>query len=94
MCKSITSVTPTDDYKLILSFDENEKRVFDASTILDFGRFSELQDINIFKKVHVSFDTIEWDNGLDLDPEYLYKNSKIMRTNECTQKNVNMEKIN
>ena len=87
MYKSITSVTPTDDYKLMLSFDENEKRIFDASQILDFGRFSELQDINIFKKVHISFDTIEWENGLDLDPEYLYKNSEFVRTNECTLQN-------
>ena len=75
MCKSVTNVVPTDDYKLILSFDENEKRVFDVSEILDFGRFSELNDLGVFKRVHVSFDTVEWDNGLDLDPEYLYEKS-------------------
>ena len=80
MYKSITKVIPTDDYKLILSFDENEQRIFDVSPILNFGKFSELQDLETFKKVHVSFDTIEWDNGLDLDPEYLYEKSKEMRT--------------
>jgi hypothetical protein len=80
MYKAVTGVTPADNYKLILSFGKNEKRVFDASQILDFGRFSELQDINIFKTVHVSFDTIEWDNGLELDPEYLYEKSKIMKS--------------
>ena len=84
MYKTVTDVTPTDDYKLVLSFDKNEKRIFDVSQIIDFGRFSELQDINIFKTVHISFDTIEWDNGLDLDPEYLYKKSKTMKTDEST----------
>jgi Protein of unknown function (DUF2442) len=79
MYKSITKVIPTDDYKLILSFDKNEQRVFDVTPILNFGRFSELQDLKIFKKVHVSFDTIEWDNGLDLDPEYLYEKSTEMK---------------
>ncbi|MBU8901494.1 MAG: DUF2442 domain-containing protein [Victivallales bacterium] len=76
MYKAITNVTPTDDFKLILSFDKKEKRIFDAVPILKFGKFIELQDLNVFKKVHISFDTVEWENGLDLDPEYLYEKSK------------------
>ena len=78
MYKSVTNVVPTDDHKLILSFDQKEQRIFDISPILNFGKFSELKDLKIFKKVHVSFDTIEWENGLDLDPEYLYEKSKEM----------------
>ncbi len=81
MYKSITKVVPTDDYKLILSFGKEEQRIFDVAPILDFGRFSELQDLKTFKKVHVSFDTIEWENGLDLDPEYLYEKSTKIKTN-------------
>ena len=81
MYKSITKVIPTDDYKLILSFDKKEQRIFDVTPILNFGKFSELQDLETFKKVHVCFDTIEWDNGLDLAPEYLYEKSTEMRTN-------------
>ncbi len=79
MYKSITDVIPTDDYKLILSFDQSEKRIFDLTPILGFGKFSELQDLNVFKKVHISFDTVEWENGLDLDPEYLYEKSKQIK---------------
>ncbi len=75
MYQAITKVKPIENHKLILSF-ENEKRIFDLNPLLDWGRFSELKDINIFKKVHISFDTIEWDNGLDLDPEYLYEQSE------------------
>ena len=82
MYKSITKVVPTDDYKLILSFDKKEQRIFDVAPILDFGRFSELKDMKTFKNVHVSFDTIEWENGLDLDPEYLYKKSTKIKTNK------------
>ena len=73
---NVISVKATDDYKLLLSYDNAENRIFDATFILDCGRFSELKKIQTFKKVHVAFDSIEWDNGLDLDPEYLYKNSK------------------
>ncbi len=76
MYPCVTSVEATDDYKLILSYDNSETRVFDANPILGFGRFSELKDIHEFKKVRVSFDSIEWDNELDLDPEYLYSRSE------------------
>jgi hypothetical protein len=75
MYHGIKNVKATDDYKLILRFDNGEERIFDAKPLLDFGRFSELSDMETFKKVHVSFDTIEWENGLDLDPEYLFDKS-------------------
>ncbi len=76
MYKGVISVVAMDDYKLLLRFDNNESRIFDVKPILSCGRFAELNDLNLFKRVRVSFDTIEWDNGLDLDPEYLYAKSK------------------
>ncbi len=42
---------------------------------LDLGIFRELKDIKLFKTVKTSFDTIEWDNEADLDPEFLYQRS-------------------
>jgi hypothetical protein len=75
MYLSIISVVPSEDYKLILTFENSEQREFDANPLLDFGRFSELRDKNVFKSVRISFDTIEWANELDLDPEYLYEKS-------------------
>ena len=32
--------------------------------------------LDAFKKVRVAYDTVEWENGLDLDPEYLYRESR------------------
>ena len=29
--------------------------------------------LNLFLKVRVSFDTIEWENGIDLDPQFVYE---------------------
>lgn len=78
MYPTVTSVKATDDYKLILNFDNSEQRVFDMQPILNFGRFSELKNLTEFKKVHIAFDSIEWDNELDLDPEYLYEKSEQM----------------
>lgn len=78
MYLGVKSVKAIDDYKLILVFDNNEKRVFDMKKYLDHGIFSELTDKKLFNKVRVNFDTIEWENGADIDPEILYKESNIL----------------
>jgi len=75
MYARVTEVQATDDHKLILKFDNNERRLFDMRPYLGIGRFVELRDIKAFKQVGVSFDTVEWQNGLDLDPEFLYAKS-------------------
>jgi len=75
MYLSIIDVKPLNDYYLLLKFENNEEKVFDLKPYLDIGKFKELKDKELFKSVRVSFDTIEWDNQLDLDPEMLYEKS-------------------
>jgi len=75
MYLSIINVQPLKDYKLLLEFENDEKRIFDMKPFLNYGRYSELKNINLFKLVRVSFDAIEWPNELDLDPEFLYNKS-------------------
>lgn len=75
MYLGIKTVKPINNYNLILTFDNGEKRQFDMKPYLNKGIFQELKDISKFNSVRVSFDTIEWDNEADFDPEILYKNS-------------------
>ena len=75
MYLAVKSVEPISNYNLILTFDNGEKRKFDMNPLLNLGIFKELRDITKFNSVRISFDTIEWDNEADLDPEILYKNS-------------------
>ncbi len=71
----IQSVQPLPGFRLLLSFENGEQRVFDLTPYLETGMFRELRNENIFKDVRVSFDTIEWPNGADLCPETLYAES-------------------
>lgn len=71
----IKEVKPTANYNLILTFENGEIRQFDMKPYLEKGIFKELKDLTLFNSVRLSFDTIEWDNEADLDPEVLYKNS-------------------
>jgi hypothetical protein len=72
----VSGVEATGGHKLILRFGNGERRVFDVTPLLSFGRFRELAAPEVFKKVRIAYDTIEWENGLDLDPEYLYEYSQ------------------
>ena len=70
---------PLTEYNLELTFENNEIKIFDVKPYLDTGLFKTLKDENIFKMVKVSYDTIEWPNGIDLDPEVLYEKSKVRK---------------
>jgi hypothetical protein len=75
MYLSVTSVEPLKEYKLLLKFENQEQKIFDVTPYLDLGKFSELKEISLFNSVSLSFDSIEWANHLDLDPEILYQQS-------------------
>jgi len=78
MYLSVIDVKPLDGYKLRLTFANNEKRIFDVSPYLSIGKFAELRDVSLFNTVAVKFDSIEWANRLDLDPEILYQDGVLM----------------
>ena len=75
MYLAVRGVKPINNYNLILTFSNGEKRQFDMNPYLDKGIFQELRDISKFNTVRLSFDTIEWENEADLDPEVLYNDS-------------------
>lgn len=76
MYLAVTNVKALEKYRLHLIFENDEERIFDVTPYLNKGKFSELKDISLFNSVKVSFDSIEWSNHLDLDPELLYEKSK------------------
>jgi hypothetical protein len=76
MYLAVINVEALNDYKILLTFENGEKRIFDVSPYLDKGIFQELKDEEKFKTVRVSFDSIEWCNQADLDPEFLFEKSK------------------
>ena len=72
MYYSITNVTPLNDYLLRLKFKNGEEKIFDMKPYLGTGIFQDLKDEKVFNTAKVSFDTVEWENKADIDPETLY----------------------
>jgi hypothetical protein len=76
MYRGVKNVEAKEGHKLLLLFDNGERRIFDVSPLLSIARFRELASTQLFQTARVAFDTVEWENGLDLDPEYLYERSQ------------------
>jgi len=75
----IIDVKPLEGYKLLLTFKNNEVREFDMKDQMNLGIFRELKDLKLFRQVRVGYETIEWPNGADFDPEILYEDSKVVQ---------------
>ena len=75
MHPAVTKVVPCPDFILSIDFENGEKGNLDIKPVLNFGVFQRLKDPKEFNQVRVSFDTIEWRCGVDLDPEYVYEKS-------------------
>jgi hypothetical protein len=82
MYPAIRNVEPLDAYRLLLLFANGEEKVFDVSPYLNIGKFTELRDVSLFRSVVVKFDSVEWANHLDLDPEFLYEKTSSLETDQ------------
>jgi hypothetical protein len=62
-------------YRLELTFEDGSVKFVDLEPYLDGEIFEPLKDINYFKRVYVNpdIDTIGWENGADLSPDFLYE---------------------
>ena len=62
-------------FKLLLAFADGSARVVDLENELDGDIFAPLKNVDYFKQVRVNqdLDTIVWDNGADMSPDYLFE---------------------
>jgi len=68
----VVKVKPLPDHQLDVTFENEERRIFDVSPYLNKGIFTELKDESYFKSVRVAFGSIEWPNEQDFSKDTLY----------------------
>ncbi len=74
----ITDVKPLDGYKLLLLYDNGEKRIFDVKPYISGSWYGQLKDETFFHTAHISNSTVEWAGGQDIAPHELYELSERM----------------
>lgn len=62
-------------YRLMLEFENHERRVFDLSPYLEIGVFRQLKDTTLFSAAHIEGGTVAWPGDIDIAPETLYQES-------------------
>ncbi len=90
----VKSVEAKDDYCLLLTFENGEKRVFDLKPYLSKGVFTRLQNIALFKTVRVVSGSVEWHGEIDLSYDTLYMESKPVKTSVVQRKTTTTRKRN
>ena len=73
----IKKVVPLEDYKLLVEFENGEKRIKDMKPYLNKGVFSKLKNKDFFNTVKIVYGTICWENEIDLCADSIYENSYI-----------------
>jgi len=68
-----------ENYKLNLKFNNDKVKQVDLKDELYGEVFEPLKDKDFFKDFFISHNTIEWKNGADFAPEFLYNISKEIK---------------
>ena len=69
----VVAVDYINDYELLVTFSDGNKKKVDLRPYLTGEVFGELLDKEKFVQYGLTRITIEWANGADLAPEFLYE---------------------
>ena len=71
----VKEVNYVSDYKLLISFEDDTVKLVDLAPYLNGEVFEPLKNKDYFKTVQVNpdIDTIIWENGADVSPDFLYE---------------------
>ncbi len=90
----VKSVKPQEDYRLLLTFENGEKRVFDLKPYLEKPVFRRLKDIALFQTAKVVSGSVEWQGDVDLSYDTLYLESKAEKETRSRSKTTGRKKKN
>ena len=61
-----------DNYRIKIAFNNDVIKVVDLQNELNGEVYTPLHQLDYFKRFQLKYNTIEWENGADYAPEYLY----------------------
>jgi len=78
----VKSIQFKDDYCLLLTFKNGEKRIFDLKPYFDKPVFARLKIVALFKTARVVSGAVEWQGEIDLSHDTLFIESKGVKATE------------
>ena len=74
----IKEVKAADNYSLELEFDNGERGAFSMQPYLHYPVFQPLKDKSVFNKAHATMGFVSWSDDIDMSPDTLYLECKII----------------
>jgi len=71
----VRAVTAMPDYRLDLTFTNGERRIFDASPLLEWPAYRPLKNIALFTSARAEYGSVCWPGDIDCCPDRLYRDS-------------------
>ena len=72
----VKDLIPLENYRLLLDFENGERRVFDAAPYLERGVFQRIKHPGLFGLARVVAGSVEWPGEIDLSYDTLYLESQ------------------
>ncbi|TAN70899.1 MAG: DUF2442 domain-containing protein [Methylobacter sp.] len=79
MLLDVIAVETLPDYRLLLTFENNEQKCFDMKPYLNATVFQPLKNPGFFKLARIDYGTVTWPNEIDIAPETLYELSLALK---------------
>ena len=70
------AVRPLEDYRLLVTFQNGERKVFDAKPLLSMPLYQQLKDPSFFAAAKADGMCIYWDDDVDICPDRVYTESR------------------
>ena len=75
----VKTVKVLDDYRLLLTFADGKRGIYDAKPLLERKIYAALKSPEFFSRVRVDGDSVIWNDDVDIAPELLYERSVPVR---------------
>jgi len=81
----VVNVAVQPNYKLALTFENGEVRLFDMAPYMALKPFNKLKDSPLFKLARVEYGTVVWPGEIDIAPETLYVESSPLQNEKSSE---------
>ncbi len=72
----VKNVKANDDYTLLITFADGERKIYDARPLLKKPIYASLKNLPFFLSAKAEYDTVVWSDDVDIAPEHLYECSR------------------
>ena len=76
MLPRVLSVETAEDYNIIVTFRNGERRIFDTKPLLNLPMYKNLA--KVFRSARVEYGTATWPGNIDISPDTLYMKGTVI----------------